>query len=168
MARLIKEREVDQDLYEALSFTMRDDEDLLAGLEAIVKQDIEDTASTADADRLAGEAEQRARDRAAAAEHELSMARHELALAHEQRIHAKRIHAAAKTRQEHEQRIVKALRIHIRRTRLGISEWAGFKGFSGEQLADLQITSKGGLRRLIDATQQHGHAELSQSEAEAI
>lgn len=173
--RLLKERDVDQELYEALNFSMRDDEDLLAALDESVRQDVVEMAATAEADHLAGEAEERARTRAAAAEHELSMARHELKLAHDQRIAAKRLHTAVKARQERQQRVVKSLRLHTTRTRRGVVEWAGFKGFADTQLPDLQIMARGGLKRLVDA---HKHATaaailteaecLSQSEAEAL
>lgn len=178
MARLLKEREVDQELWEALNFSMRDDEDLLEALHDIVQQDVADTERTAEADRLASEAEERARTRAAAAEHELQMARHELTLAHEQRMTTKKVHQAAKKRQESERRIVKSLRLHIHRSRLGIAEWGGFKGFADDQLVELQLMAAGGLKRLVDAhrhrtaaaleASERSDPEMSESEAEAI
>lgn len=170
--RLIKERQVDQDLYEALSFSMRDDEDLLCALDGIVRQDVADTQHTGELDQLAAEAEERARSRAAAAEHELQMARHELSLAHEQRMATKKVHAAAKVRQEREQRIVKSLRLHTTRTRKGVTEWGGFKGFQDQQLPELQVYAHGGLTRLLNAHKRAHPDELetamSQSEAEVI
>jgi hypothetical protein len=170
--RLLKEREVDRDMYEALSFSLRDDEDLLVALDGMLKQDACDVERTAEVDRLAGENEERARSRAAAAEHELSMARHELQLAHQQRITTKKLHAAAKQREEQEARIVKALRLHTSRTRKGVLEWAGAKGFDSEQLPELQLMAAGGLKKLLDAHRRAHPAEqetaMSISEAEAI
>ena len=168
--RLLKEREVDQELYEALSFSMRDDEDLLAALDEMLRQDAADVAQTAEVDRIAGEAEERARQRTAAAEHELQMARGDQRQAHDARISTKHLHAAAKEREEREARVVKALRLHTTRTRRGIVEWAGFKGFDRDQLPELQLLAKGGLKRLVDA---HRRAlpeasTMSASEAEVI
>jgi hypothetical protein len=170
--RLLKEREVDQELYEALNFSMRDDEDLLGALDDMLKEDAADVAQTAAVDRAASENEERARVRAAAAEHELQMARHELQAAHEQRITTKKLHAGAKQREEREARVVKALRLHTSRTRKGIVEWAGFKGFADQQLPALQLMAKGGLAAMVAA---HKRAvpdardtEMSVAEAEVI
>lgn len=170
--RLIKEREVDQELYEALNFTMRDDEDLLVALQQDLEQDAQEVRRTAELDRLAGEAEERARVRTGNAEHELSMARSDQKVAHEQRVATKRLHAGAKEREEREARVVKALRLHTSRTRKGIVDWANYKGFSDQQLPELRVYAEGGLARLIAAHKRAmpdaGETAMSQSEAEAI
>lgn len=167
VGRLIKEREVDQGLWEALNFAMRDDEDLLSALEGLTREDAVESERAAQVDRLAAEAEERARERVASAEHELGMARHEQRLAHEQRMETKRLHTAAKKREETEARIVKDLRLHTSRNRRGVVEWASFKGFEKDMLPELQLMSKGGLRRLMEARERR-HPELSAAEAEAI
>lgn len=172
MARLIKEREMDQELYEALNFSMRDDADLLFALSECLVEDVAETKRAAEADRLAAEAEDRARLRTAAAEHELKMARADQQLAHEQRMVSRKGHSAAKQREERKAKIVKALRIHTTRARQGIVEWGGFKGFASEQLDELRVFGHGGLNRMLDA-HKRAHAderetEISASEAEAI
>lgn len=171
MARLLKEREVDQELYEALNFAMRDDEDILAELEKMVEQDATDSIAASEADRLAAEAEEQARQRVVAAERDLSECREALRVAHENRIATKRVNAAFKRREPVEARLVKTLRLHLARNRAGVVEWATFKEFDAEMLPELQLMARGGLKRLIGAHksgQVHDAAQLSQSEAEAI
>jgi hypothetical protein len=164
---------MDQEMYESLSFSMRDDEDLLVALDESVKQDVAETEHTAELDRLAGIAEESARRRLSNAEHEVHEARTELKLAHEQRIAAKHVHAAAKTRLDCQVHIVKSLRIHTSRTRKGVVEWATFKGFAEQQLPEAQLMARGGLAAMVAAHRRRMHqdeqgAEMSASEAEAI
>lgn len=171
MPRLLKEREVDQSLYEALSFSIRDDEDLLKELERLVEQDATDMLAAAEADRLAAEAEDQARARVVEAERTLQECRESQKVAHEHRIATKRVHAAYQRRDPIEARMVKTLRLHLSRQRAGVIEWATFKGFDEEMRPELQLFAKGGLDRLVrahKAGQQHEGARLSQSEAEAI
>jgi len=172
VTRLLKEREVDQSLYEALNFAMRDDEDLLAQLERMVEQDATDSIAAAEADRLAAEAEEQARQRVIDAEHDLAECREAQRVAHENRIATKRVNAAFKRREPIEARLVKTLRAHLSRNRAGVVEWAAFKEFDKEMLPELQLMAQGGLRRLVDAHKRadaHDDVQtLSRSEAEAI
>ena len=171
VARLLKEREVDESLYEALNFAMRDDEDLLAELEKMVEQDATDSIAAAEADRLAAEAEEQARQRVIDAERDLAECREAQRVAHENRIATKRVNAAFKRREPVEAKLVKTLRLHLSRNRAGVVEWAGFKGFDREQLPELQLMARGGLKRLVEAhkrSESHGVELISQAEAEAI
>lgn len=173
MPRMVKAREVDQALYEALSFAMRDDEDLLASLEQLVEQDASDSLAAEEADRLAADAEARARQRVIAAEQTLHECREEQRIAHEHRLATKRVNASFRKREPIEVSVVKRLRVHMARNRAGVVEWAGFKGFSREIRPELQLFVRGGLKRLVDARKQHGAEgqdveQLSQAEIEAI
>lgn len=171
MARLLKERAVDQALFEALNFSIRDDEDLLRALEQMVEADASDALAAEEADRIAIENEDAARRSVIEAEAKLQESRAGLRVAHEHRIVTKRINASFKKREPNEARLIKTLRAHLTRNRAGIVEWAALKGFEKDLLPETQLFAKGGLSRLIEAHkngQRDEVANLSVSEAEAI
>jgi len=169
MSRLIKEVEVHQAFYEALNFGLRDDEDILAGLQAMNSADNEDTCRMGEADDLAAAAEERARLRVANAQHEMDMAKDELKLAHEQRIITKRLHQAFKKREQLEVKLVKDLRLHTKRNRKAVLDWAISMGFGKDILPEAQLMAEGGVRRLLaESRERHESERMSLAEAEAI
>jgi len=171
--RLKKEREVDQDLWEALAFSLKDAEDVLSHLGDMHREAAVATERAAEIDRLAGESEERARERVASAERDLQAAHSELKEAHTQRMATKRLHSDAKVREEKVLKAEKAVRLHVHRSRMAVVDWASAKGFDKDMLPELQLMADGGLHRLIEARRRrlpdaNEIQALSASEVEAI
>lgn len=172
MARLLKERELDQSMWEAGNFALADAETALGHIEGLHKRATENAGNAAAIDASAAEREGTARAHLVDAEQALHDARMELKEAHEQRIATKRLHVDANACEEDMAKTVKILRLHVHRTRAASVDWAKAKGFENDMLPELDLMSKGGLNRLIADRRRHlpdeRDAEMSASEAEAM
>lgn len=171
MPRLLKERDLDQQMWEAGNFALADAEEALAQLESLHREAANATASAELIDQSASQRETTAAAHLAEAEHAVHDARAELHEAHEQRVATKRLHGDARAREDRIAQAQKALKLHVHRTRAAIVDWARQKDFDGDMQPELELMSRGGLRRAIDARRQRvtGHREdMSPAEAEAI
>lgn len=171
MARLLRERELDQSMWEAGNFALADAEEALAQLEILHREASNATASTALVDQSASQREAKAHQHLVDAEQSMHDARGELHEAHEQRIATKRLHSEARAREEKISHAEKALKLHVHRTRAAIVDWARQKDFDKDMQPELELMSKGGLRRAIEARRHRlngEHEQMSATEAEAI
>jgi len=171
MARLLKERDLDQQMWEAGNWALADAEEALAQLEVLHREASNATASTELVDRSASEREARAHTHLVAAEQSMHDARGELHEAHEQRIATKRLHSEARAREEKIARTEKALKLHVHRSRAAIVDWARQKDFGGDMRPELELMAQGGLRRAVEARRQRLSGErehMSDTESEAI
>lgn len=166
--RLLKEREIDQDLWESLNFITKDDDDILVLMSTLVCEAQAATKRDGEVDQEATAREERARAHLTNVEGEAHEAREELKLARQARLGSKHRHSESKAREERLQKYLTTLRTHARRKREGIVEWGIAKGFEKDMLPELQLMARGGLRRLIDASHAHHTVDLSPAEAEAI
>ena len=172
MSRLLKERDLDQSMWEGSIFSLTDAQTVLQHIEELHQRATENAGNAALVDASAAERETAARAHLVDAEQAVHDARMELKEAHDQRIATKRLHVDAKSTEEQIAKSVKILRIHVRRLREGIVDWAKAKGFGDDMQPELDLISKGGLHRLIEARKRRmpieDAAQMSISEAEAI